>query len=72
MHGSRIMFRRRVDRDELQRLGSHILELVLRARGDDHDVRLADLLLLPRDRGETFPAGEQEDLVDCVDLNQLH
>lgn len=68
VHARRSMLSRRVYRQQLERLVALRDELVLGTRGHDDDVAGLDFLVAALDGGEAAAGGEEEDLVDGVDL----
>lgn len=72
MYRARVMFSRGIYGNHFERRVSDIQELVLSASRDYDDIVLCDLLFLPGNNCLASAMGEDQDLVNGVDLAILN
>ena len=70
MHSSRIMFSRRINCNELQRLVSNVDELVLRPSRDYNNIRGIYFLVFSSNSSLALAGSKEQDLIDRVNLHR--
>src|ERR1700733_5506213 len=70
MHSSRIMFSRRINCNELQRLVSNVDKLGLRPSRNYNNIRSIYFLVFSSNSSLALAGSKEQDLIDCVNLHR--